>query len=470
VHREQPVVDVCIHTLIPEGHWVYNIKSRTSSCWDAAYIGAEDSVRTNSFLNNLGDMTVNPMSFIASASSSERAVSSVALLFKNAKNEGEQQMMEDLIALDFDKLRDKMLETRSVEELNQAISEWRTTKVLDTKNNEMVDKTQLYVTKPSSEAYDQAYFNYNSELRQFEIEISKLKYEYNKKFGEFIEAKKNSTNYNAAEQASNEARDLVLQKINERDEVKTKYIEWLVENARTPYTDAFYNIQRLIPADIRDELQKLYLEKEYLTNELKGQGASAEVLDISTFDTLAEIEVEIKRLREKAKQMDPRYAAEMDKLKDLYEYDVDYNYFERSEKMAISAFANHPELLQKWYKNNTIDKPTDAWYQELERLYDARAELFGSNPRVQELLDEKNRILRPHKIAGRIDSRFLNKDEVELLDEIYTEIDAIIESTPNVELPDDLKQRSIDITNQIKNLSEKRLSVRYEDTDRKSVV
>ena len=69
---------------------------------------------------------------------------------------------------------------------------------------------------------------------------------------------------------------------------------------------------------------------------------------------LAEIEVEIKRLREKAKQMDPRYAAEMDKLKDLYEYDVDYNYFERSEKMAISAFANHPELLQKWYKNNKI--------------------------------------------------------------------------------------------------------------------
>ena len=429
----------------------------------AAYIGSEDSIRTNSFLNNLGDMTLNPMSFIASASSSERAVAAPTLMFKNAKNEGEQQMMEDLIALNFDKMRDKMLETRSVEELNQAISEWRTTKVLDRKKNEMVDAEQLHITKPSSEAYDQTYRNYNAELRKLDIELSKLKIEYNKKFGEFIEAKKNSTNYNAAEQAVNEAKDAVLQKTIEKNDVKTNYIQWLVENSRTPYTEVFYTSQRSLPEEIRDEIQKLYLEKEYLRNELKGQGASAEVLDISTFDAVDEIDVQIKRLREKAKQMDPQYAIEMDKLRDLYEYDTDYNYFERAEKMAISAFANHPELLQKWYRNNTIDKPTDAWYQELERLYNERSELFGSNPRIQELLDEKNRILRPHKIAGRIDSRFLKKEEVESLDEIYTEMDAIIESTPNVELPDDLKQRSIDITNQIKNLSEKRLSVRYED-------
>lgn len=430
----------------------------------AAYIGAGDAVRNGSFLDSFGDTALNPMQFVASASSSERAVSSVALLFKNTKNDGEQQMMNDLLALNFDALRDNMLRSYSVEELNNLISEWRTTKVFDKEKQELVDKTQFYLTKPSSEAYDATYQNYNSELRGFEKEIAKLKSDYNKKFAVLLDAKKNnSSNLAAAQTEADEARDQILAKINERDVVKGQYIDWLVENARTPYTDVFYNTQRLLPAEIRDELQKLYLEKEYLAKELKGQGASAEVLDLSTFDTLAEIEVEIKKLREKAKEMSPEYANAMDQLKDLYEFEVDQNYFERAEKMAISAFANHPDLLEKWYKNNTVDKPTDEWYAELERLYNLRAEIFGSNPRMKELIDAKNRILRPHKIAGRIDSRFLNKDEVESLDEIYTEMDAIIESTPALELPDTIREASIQISNEIKAISEKRLSSRYQD-------
>ena len=430
----------------------------------SVYIGAGDSVRNGSFLDSFGDTALNPMQFVASASSSERAISSVALLFKNTKNEAEQQMMNDLITLNFDRIRDEMLQDYSVEDLNELMSEWRTTKIFDKKKNQMVDKAAFYLTKPSSEAYDATYNNYNAELRDFEIEIAKLKSEYNKKFAVYLESKKTNAATLAADEAeANTVRDLILAKVNERDAVKTQYIEWLMENARTPYTDAFYSIQRAIPAEIRDDLQKLYLEKEYLVKELKGQGASAEVLDLSTFDTLAEIEVEIKRLREKAKEMSPEYADAMDSLKDMYEFDIDQNYFERSEKMAISAFANHPELLEKWYKNNTVDKPTDEWYAELERLYNLRAEIFGSNPRMKELIDAKNRILRPHKIAGRIDSRFLNKDEVEMLDEIYTEMDAIVESTPALELADSIKQASIQISNDIKAISEKRLSTRYED-------
>jgi hypothetical protein len=485
------------------------------------YIGANDVFNNSTLLSGLGQMILNPGNLMASVSDSELAVSAFTQLYKNAQAQAQFNLQNNLALLNFDKMRDALLKRMSLEQLNDLISEWRTVKTVDSKTGETVERRTLFMVKPYSEEYEQTYRSFQQDLRKVKKEISDANNAYNHAFGEYRKAVKElKTNtgpevmarIKEKERLKDEAEIALLDKKRERDELTDRQMDWMMANSSLPFSEAFYRYQRMLPQDIRDALQKKYLEKQVITHQ---EGAGNEVmLDENDFDRLKELDTEIRKLREEAKKRDPKYAEYIDEFNNLYEYDININFFERMRDNAKTRFADHPELWQKWLKNNTVDTPTRRqplepiqegnyvsfngftyeinavngdvvtlldeetgetktaqvseleglnWYDELNILYRMRADIYGRNPEVEKLMERKREIMRPHKDAGRFNPQFLTEEEADELDAINAEMNDIFENSEMPELDEDEREIANNIRERIANLSQKRINPNYTD-------
>jgi hypothetical protein len=414
------------------------------------YIGATDIFNPSTLLSGISGK-FKPGDFMASVSDSELSIASFTMMFKNAMMQAVQNMQGDMIGLDFDKMRDKLLQKMSVEELNEKVSEWRTVKIIDDETGEVEEKRVLYFTKPMSEKYEQTYREFNSNIRQLNKEIYELRQVFNAKF--------NTPERNDAEQ------DL-LNKIHEKEVATDDYLNWMTENSSLPYKDEFYKLQQMLPQDIRDELQKKYLEIQVITHQV---GAGNEILlEDHDFERIKELEVEIRKLREDAKKRNPDYANYMTAFEDLYEFVPNMNLFERMKQNAMTRYADDPERKQKWLKDNTIDRPKAEWFEKLADLYEQRSQIWGSNDDIKALMEERRAILAPHKIGGRINPQFLTAEEIEQLDIINAKIDTVIEGSKKskdqiASMSEADLEKSSEITAEINRIAEKRISERYKE-------
>ena len=348
---------------------------------------------------------------IASASNSDLVISSFTTMLKDFKAQAEYNVMTDEKLKNFDRLREKLLNSGfSLESLNKAVSEWRKVVYYDKDKKEMVEKRILSITKPFSEEYENTYRGFSIRLKELNREVYDTRSVYNEKF-------------ETPEKDSAEA-DL-LAKIAERDQHNDAYIAWLLENANLPYTDEFYNLQLMLPQEIRDALQKIYLEQEVILHNV-GKGNEV-LLEESDFDRLKELDADAKRLRISAAEQNEDYATYIEKFNELYEYDTNDNYFKAMENNALVRFSDDKERLDRWYADNTVTRPTSDWYNQLNELYERRSEIYEADPQIKELIDKKSRIMAPYKNSGRFNPKYLTEEEIAELDGIEAEIEDIIE-------------------------------------------
>lgn len=350
-------------------------------------------------------------SAIASASNSDLAISAFTTMLKDFKAQAEYNVMNDAKLQKFDRLRQSLLgKGFSIDNLNKAISEWREVSYFDKETGEIKTKKVLSYIKPFSAEYENTYKGFQQQLRILNKEVYELRAIYNEKF--------DTAERPDAEQKYNE-------KIAERDEHNNTMIQWMLNNSNLPYVDEFYNLQLKLPSDIRDAMQKIYLEQEVILHNV-GRGNEV-LLEEADFDRLQELDAELKDLRLTAMERDPEYAAYLEKLDELYEYDTNDNFFRVMEKNAKVLYSDDTEKLNKWYDLNTVTRPTAEWYEEVGALYDERAKYLVSDPQIQELIDRKKRIMAPYKNSGRFNPKYLTEEEIMELDSIEAEIDEIIE-------------------------------------------
>jgi len=352
-------------------------------------------------------------SAIASASNSDLAISAFTTLLKEHKAQAEYNTLTDPKLQKFDRLlRALQAQGFSLEDLNKMTSEWITIKYEDFKTKEIKEMRKLVYVKPYSEEYESAYRGFQQQLRVLNREYYEANAFYQEKFG-------------TDPQAEQEAKDALLAKQSERDEHKRAMIAWMLENSNLPYVDSFYKLQLKLPEDIRDKMQELYLEQEVI---LYSVGRGNEVLlEDSDFDRLKELDAELKKLRIEASERSPEYAAYLEEFDNLYEFDTNDNYFRVMEKNALVRFSDSPEKLDKWYKDNTVSRPTSEWYETINELYDKRAEISQGDPTIKALIDAKKKIMAPYKNSGRFNPKFLTDEEISELDAIEAEIEDIIE-------------------------------------------
>jgi hypothetical protein len=438
--------------------------------------------------------------FISSASNSELAVSAFTIMLKNAEAEARLAIQNNFAFMKFDQKRDALLQRYTVEELNDLMSEYRDHTFLN-KNGEIETVRRLYMNAPYTEAYKNTFKEYNIKLQLFRKEISALKV--------------NSHN-TAMTPEGPAAKQLYLDKVAEYEQYKDEYLQWMIDNAQLPYTEAFYSLQKALPQSIREELQKRYFEIETIVH-LVGKGNEV-LLEEYDFDRIQELEQEIRTLRQQAKEMSPEYAQYMDQLDELYEYDVNINFYERMRDSAMVRYKDsHPELWEKWKRTNEVQRPSKRpllpeeltrgtkvmyqdqiwtvitersqgsvdlvnedgetvvamredlemlnWHEELGLLYEAKAAIAGSDPEIKELMQERSAILRQYKVGGRLQPKFMSEDHVTRLDEIAGLIEEImLEKRNSGMLSMQEKAELVQISNEIKKISEKRLAQGYLDT------
>jgi hypothetical protein len=406
------------------------------------YIGAQDTLNSTSLFSGLLlDQG------IASASNSDLAISAMTQMYKNAQAKAVNNMQNDFAIMQFDKDRDELLKRFTVEQLNDEMSEWREYKVFDKEKGKYETKRTLYFVKPFSDQYENTYKEYSSKIKEFNKEIRDLTTQVNLAQNgtqEFIDAKK-----------------ALFDKKKERETFNTEQIKWMMDNCSLPFNESFYKLQALMPEEIRNELQEKYFEIQQITFQV-GEGNEV-LLEDYDFDRLKELEDDIRVLREKAKKMNPDYATYMEEFNNLFEFDTNFAFYERRKANAIAKFQEHPELLKKWYADNTVTRPTSEWYEELSALYEARAEIFGSDLAVSELIKQRSEILKPHKVAGILQSQFITEEESEKIAEIEAQLESIFEgSTFDMStLTEEQKQKSKAIKEQITRISSLQLTKSY---------
>jgi hypothetical protein len=162
----------------------------------------------------------------------------------------------------------------------------------------------------------------------------------------------------------------------------------------------------------------------------------------------------------------------MAEFNDLFEFDVNQAYFDRVEFNARTKYETEfPEEWERWKKRNTVTKPTSEWYEEIAALYEARAELFGSDPIVGDLMQQRRNILQPYKVGGRIKPQYLSQVEIDQLSEIEARLEEIFESKSKSRfgLSQEEKKLSRELSDKLKQISSLQLSDSYNDTFERKV-
>jgi len=409
------------------------------------YIGSQDIYNSTSLFSGLlldkG---------IASASNSDLAISAMTQMYKNGQARAVYNMQNDFAIMQFDKDRDSLLKRFTVDQLNDEMSEWREYKVFNKQTGEYETKRDLNFVKPYSQEYENVFKEYNSKLKDFNKEIRDLTSEVN--------SKQNGT------QEYEDAKTALFDKKKEKENFNTERIKWLIDNTSLPFNESFYKLQALMPEEVRNELQEKYFEIQQITFQV-GEGNEI-LLEDYDFDRLKELEDDIRVLREKARKINPDYAAYMEEFNNLFEFDTNFAFYERRKANAIAKYQEHPELLKKWYADNTVTRPTSQWYDELSALYEARAEIFGSDPAVSDLIKQRSDILKVHKVAGILQSQFVTEEEAEQIADIEAQLESIFEGKTfdMSKLTPEEKQRSTQIKEQITKISSLQLTKSYINT------
>lgn len=434
---------------------------------------ASSDIFNNSALAGLGNI-VSGGELIAGVSDSNMIVSAYVQMFKRAQANGQRETMRNLVTMNFDKTRDELLQSMSINELNKLVSEWRTSKYVDSETGEVKEKRVLNLTKPMSEAYEQTYREYSSNMRAMNRDVYEANRQYIAAFSLYSKAAKlfstDPTNTKVEKDMKEKEASMktlekaYLDKKRDREREVDNYMTWLQKNASLPYVDSYYKLQQLLPHDIRDEMQKKYLEIQVIMHQV---GARNEVLlEESDLDRVKEINVEIKKLKAEAKKRNPDYARYMQEFDKLFEFVPNEGLFKRMYDNAFNRYADDPDMWAKWLKENTISRPKTEWYDRMAELYEARAAIFGTDDRIQELMEEKRAIMRPHKDAsGKFNPKFMQPEEIEELDRIEGDIQDIIaerqEDKTAPKLTTQEKQELSAINAQLEMLSTRQLSKYY---------
>jgi len=375
----------------------------------AYYTGARDVMQPNGLFS--GFMLDH---MIASAGNSDLTISAFTQFLKNVKFIAIQNIQEDFAVMDFDKTKESLLMKYDLKEINDMVSEKRTRTYFDYNTNELKEKTSSFFVKPTSQEYDNIYNSFSYKYKQFQKEIRDIKAGFRNKLPgspEYLEAEKN---YYA--------------KIEERNKFSDDNLQWLVDNTSLPYVPEFYEYQKKLPFDIRNQIQKKYHEIEIIKASL--DVSYEEYLTEEDIDRIDEIEFEIRQLKQQAKELNPEYEKYIELFNSLFELVEDKKRFDIAYNNAkIKYEVDDPERWQKWLDKNTIIKIKPEWYETLNSLYDEKNYImsmyYGENTELQDLLEEKRKLLAPHKVNGVLKISRMDQDTINTLDRIQADIDEI---------------------------------------------
>lgn len=331
---------------------------------------------------------------IASTSSADWVLSSFAGQLKVAMTNGRQRYVNYVESEGLEKeLAEYRRGNRDTKSLNEPISEVRYFLQFDEDGNESKVQRRSFVTPWKQDYYDTIDRHANA-MRQI-----------NKKL-------RNETNPEKRKQ------------LNDQKALLAKtHLEWRLANTEMRYVQQYYELDKLLPEEYKIRRDELYQEKNDLENSAGFN--NAELLDESTLERIAEIEVEISKLKKEfSDKEDGGYARYIALQDEFFTYEVNQNYFDRlyNQKKLELTDANgnvNTEALAKWKAQNTVRVPREEWYEAVSQIWDQIYEIIGQpNSAIQGLKEKHKEILRQYRRKGAVDVRFISEEDAQVLEEL----------------------------------------------------
>ena len=355
----------------------------------------------------IGQGTTFFTQFIAGSDSRDWVNSAYATKLKIALSTGVQEYVNfierEKIQQEFDAYK---AGERNVTKLNEPISEVRKVKQFDKDGNETTVEKRAFVNPISQEYYDN---------------IDTFRNESRKLLREIKDAPDNAKRKELKTQLAN---------------LKRNHLEWRLANTQMEYVSEIYELDKLLPEEYKQERDDLYEEKSLLENSAGYN--NAEDLDESTVYRIAEIEVELNKLRKKYADMkEGGYARYLELQERYYDYETNYNYFDRlynQKKVELTDINGNidVEALARWKEQNMIKRPKAEWYELVGEIWDNVFTIIGrDNPAVEGLKERYKEILKQYRRKGAIDSRFMSQEDIDVLNEIQKLIQVYKMASPS---------------------------------------
>jgi hypothetical protein len=368
---------------------------------------------------------------IASSSSSDWLLSSYTTQLKVALQSGRQEYINFVEREGLEKeLGEYRRGERNVIALNAPISEVRYELQWDEEGNEQKVQRRSFVTPWAQEYYD-IFDRYENTL-----------YDLNKKISDEVDPEKK--------------KQLQAQK----SQVVKTHLEWRLANTEMRYKSDYYKIDQFLPEEYKQKRDELYKAKNSLENSVGFN--NAELLDDYTVERIAQIEVELQKLKKEfSEKADGGYKQYLELQEEFFEYETNWNYFNRlynQKKVELTDLNGklNVEALEKWKQQNMIRRPKEQWYDTIADVWDQINEILGGqDPNIKELLDQYKEILKVYRRRGAVDSRFMSQEDIDTLNKIDSVINMYKAMPSGLELSFEEREELKDLFGYLESLQNK---------------
>jgi len=325
--------------------------------------------------------------FIAAASNQDLGISGFANHVKFIEIRAKQAYLNFMEKNKFQSLYDKFRKGKTdIAKINEPISEVREVTEYNAEGQPVIKRYRSFVD-PVVEEYKNVFKKYWNDMRQI-----------NKKMRETGDV--------------DEKKALAKEKSN----LIQQHRSWRLENSQMPYVDEIYELDKFLPEDFKQKRDELYEEREAILAQVGFN--EEEKLSEEDLDSLAEIEIQLKKLKQETIEKNASYQEYLEKMEKYYSYEPNTFFFERIKNSKMIEYADDPVMFKKWMEMNTYKVPSDKYYETISDLYEQLYNILPKNPAMDELREKQRSILRSYKRNGFVDTRYLSAKDIKEYDDL----------------------------------------------------
>lgn len=379
-----------------------------------------ESILDPEAISYIGDTTSAGTQLIAGASSSDRLLSAYVNRLKQAENNGQQQFVNYMEKHRMGEEFNRISHGRNGAAVSKPMSEVRNVLEYDEDGKEKRTAVLGFLNGITEDYYD-VFTRYYHDINTISDKI--------------IET--------PGDKSLKDSRTAIIK----------AHTEWKIQNCNMPYISEIYELDKMLPEEYKQARNDLYEEKKLLENSAGYNNVDG--LDESVLDQIADIEIQLTKLRLDIILQNGDYEAYTDKMEEYYAYDTNYNYYNRmknSKEMELTdgngKLDQHRMNLWLAYNNDRI--PTQDWYEKVSVIYDKLYAIIGDNEEVKELREKQREILNQYKRKGYVDTRYLTPDEIKTIDSIEEMINEAKKSNDKLSREEkDARKKVFDELNEI---------------------
>lgn len=418
---------------------------------------------------------------IASITSGNPLIAAHTKLLKMFSDTADYNITNDPKRAKLDKSITQFTANKSMEEANAAVTESREVIILNDKG-EIERKNKASLVQPVSQEFYE-FFRMHSPAGILRRQYLQKRKELNSQ----LALEKDPVKIK-------EVKDAIRSLESEESNRRAAFTEFEKNFTHTPYKKIFYDYLLSVGKNVSEELKSKFeqltilMDRHGLFNdELRYQEYRKRNYDVhdifeemdttqeetdedslSDYETINQLMVEINELKQKHNTTEENEKA-IERFQQLFEVKINYALFERIKAQKENLYANRDtnaldkQMYEDWLRENAILTPTEEWYEALNEIYTALADLKGQDQDLKDLMSKRSALLRKYKINHSIiDPNYITKEDYKAYVDLEIQIEERLDFLKKLRSDDTFDETANDLYTALRKLKTKKANPLYE--------